>query len=123
MDIVRDDGVLGGEPRIEGTRIGVRHIVGRIVDGEQSPASVAENLGISLAAVHEALSYYGNNTEEIPRLDAENRAAFDRIDGLEPNPDESFSGDEREAVHEEMISSGVTTTEDEIDDVLYRNPD
>ncbi|MFC5367925.1 DUF433 domain-containing protein [Salinirubrum litoreum] len=123
MSIVRDDGVLGGEPRIDGTRIGVRHIVGRIVDGEQSPASVADNLEISLAAVHEALSYYEDNTEEIRALEAESRAAFDRIDGLEPKPNDQSAGDEREACHEGMVSSGVTMTEDDIDDVLYGDSD
>jgi uncharacterized protein (DUF433 family) len=119
MTIVRDDGVLGGEPRIDGTRIGVRHVVGRIVDGEQSPTSVADDLDLPLAAVHEASSYYEDNTEEIRALEAERRGTSDRLPGSKPNPDSQFSADEQEIYHEEIVSSGVTTTEDDIDDVLY----
>ena len=65
MAIVRDEGVLGGEPRIEGTRVGVRHVAGRVIDAGQSPASVADQLDVSLGAVYEALAYYYNNPEEM----------------------------------------------------------
>ena len=42
MTISRDTDILGGEPRIDGTRIGVRHIAARVIDADQSPASVAD---------------------------------------------------------------------------------
>jgi uncharacterized protein (DUF433 family) len=58
MSVTRDEDVLGGEPRIDGTRIGVRHITERVIDTGQSPAHVADQFDIPLADVYEALSYY-----------------------------------------------------------------
>lgn len=48
MTIVRDDGVLGGEPRIEGTRVGARHVAAGVIDRGQSPAAVAFDEGVVL---------------------------------------------------------------------------
>jgi uncharacterized protein (DUF433 family) len=50
MAITRND-VIGGEPRIDGTRIGVRHVVTRVIDSGQSPAHVADQLDVSLPDV------------------------------------------------------------------------
>jgi len=86
MAIVRDEGVLGGEPRIEGTRVGVRHVAGRVIDAGQSPASVADQLDVSLGAVYEALAYYYDNIEEIRSFERANARARDRVHdaGLQP---------------------------------------
>jgi uncharacterized protein (DUF433 family) len=65
MTVTRDEDILGGEPRIDKTRVGVRHVAARIVDSSQSPAYVADQLDISLAAVYEALAYYYDNVEEM----------------------------------------------------------
>jgi uncharacterized protein (DUF433 family) len=79
MSITRDEDVLGGEPRIEGTRVGVRHIAARVVDGGQSPAHVADQLDLSLAAVYEALSYYYEHIDEMREFEGENGDAFERV--------------------------------------------
>jgi uncharacterized protein (DUF433 family) len=79
MAITRDDDILGGEPRIEGTRIGVRHVAARAVEGGQTPAHVADQLDITLAAVYEALSYYYANLDEIRAIEAANDEAVERI--------------------------------------------
>lgn len=79
MTIVRDEDVLGGEPRVEGTRVGVRHVAALAVDGGRSPAYVADQFDLSLAEVHQALSYYYDNLEEMRELERETDAAFDRI--------------------------------------------
>jgi uncharacterized protein (DUF433 family) len=79
MGIARNDDILGGEPRIEGTRIGVRHVAARVVDGGQTPAHVADQLDITLAAVYEALSYYYANLDEIRAFEDANDEAFDRL--------------------------------------------
>lgn len=63
MAITTDEDVLGGEPRIEGTRIGVRHVATRMVDSGQLPADVADQLDLTLAAVSEAMSYYDDHIE------------------------------------------------------------
>jgi uncharacterized protein (DUF433 family) len=86
MSLTRDDDVIGGEPRIADTRIGVRHIAARVIDGGQSPAHVADQLDVSLADVYEALSYYYAHIDEMCDLAAENKAAFERVreSALEP---------------------------------------
>ena len=78
MSITRDDDVLGGEPRVDGTRVGVRHVATRVIDSGQSPALVADQLDVSLAAVYESLSYYYAHINEMRELEAENDAAFER---------------------------------------------
>jgi uncharacterized protein (DUF433 family) len=86
MAIVRDEAVLGGEPRIEGTRVGVRHVAGRVIDAGQTPAYVADQLDVSLGAVYEALAYYYDNIEEIRSFEQANARARDRVHdaGLQP---------------------------------------
>jgi uncharacterized protein (DUF433 family) len=78
MTIARDEHVLGGEPRIDGTRIGVRHVAARVVDSGQSPAHVADQLNVPLADVYEALSYYYAHIDEMREFEAENESAFER---------------------------------------------
>jgi uncharacterized protein (DUF433 family) len=79
MSITQDKDILGGEPRIDGTRIGVRHIAARVIDSGQSPALVADQLDVSLANVYEALSYYYAHIDEMRELDQENEAAFEQV--------------------------------------------
>lgn len=79
MTIARDDGVLGGEPRIDGTRVAVRHVGAMAVDRGRSPAHVADQLDLSLSQVYEALSYYYANVEEMRTLDRENADAIERV--------------------------------------------
>ncbi|WP_178917817.1 DUF433 domain-containing protein [Natronomonas gomsonensis] len=79
MSITQDKDVLGGEPRIAGTRIGVRHIAPRVIDSGQSPALVADQLDVSLGSVYKALSYYYAHIDELRKLEQENEAAFERV--------------------------------------------
>lgn len=79
MSITRDEDVLGGEPRIDDTRIGVRHVAARVIDSGQSAAHVADQLDVSLADVYESLSYYYAHIDEMRELEAENAAAFERV--------------------------------------------
>lgn len=79
MSLIRDEDVLGGEPLIEGTRIGVRHVAARVIDSGQAPAHVADQLDVSLADVYESLSYYYAHIDEMRELEAENEAAFERV--------------------------------------------
>jgi uncharacterized protein (DUF433 family) len=89
MGIARDDAVLGGEPRIEGTRIGVRHVAARAIDGGQTPARVADQLDISLASVYEALSYDDANLDEIRAVEDATDEAVERIRESSLTPSES----------------------------------
>ncbi|MCQ3931835.1 MAG: hypothetical protein DPW16_15390 [Chloroflexi bacterium] len=59
--------VLGGKPRIAGTRIRVQDIVGYHLLGGWSVERVAEELNITPAEIHAALSYYYSHHDEIDR--------------------------------------------------------
>lgn len=65
MPIVETEGVLGGKPRLEGRRISVIQIAELVLDHGDDPATVADQLDISLAEVHEALAYYYENPNEM----------------------------------------------------------
>ena len=65
--IVRTPGTVGGEPRIDSTRIRVSDIVARQREG-RSPAEIASDLcypHLSLAQVYSALAYYEDHRDEI----------------------------------------------------------
>jgi uncharacterized protein (DUF433 family) len=62
--IVRDSTLYGGEPIVEGTRTGVRHIVLQFQSG-RDPEEIASIHRLSLAQVYDALSYYYDNDGEI----------------------------------------------------------
>ena len=89
MMITRDHDVLGGEPRIDETRVGVRHVAARVIDAGQSPAYVADQLDLSLASVYEALSYYYDHIEEIREVERENEDAFERVRETSLKPKET----------------------------------
>ncbi len=71
--IVRVDGVLGGQPIIEGTRIAVWHIVGYYYKVGMSVEDIlAEWDYLQPAQIFSALAYYHDNKAEIDVIRAEN---------------------------------------------------
>lgn len=63
--IVRSADIRGGRPRIAGTGVTVRRVVGWYKLGLR-PEEIAERVGhLSLAQVHAALTYYHANPDEI----------------------------------------------------------
>ncbi len=62
--IVRDSTIYGGEPIVEGTRTGVRHIILLFQSG-QDPEEIAVGQHLSLAQVYDAISYFYDHEEEI----------------------------------------------------------
>lgn len=69
--IVTTEGILGGEPRISNTRVGVHDVYALAIDGSHSPVDVADQLDISLGAVHTALAYYYEHPAEMRALEQE----------------------------------------------------
>jgi uncharacterized protein (DUF433 family) len=67
-EIVSTDDTLGGAPRIEGRRIGVHHVVGRVIDGDVTPAQVAADYDLAIADVYRALTYYYDHPDEIREI-------------------------------------------------------
>ena len=63
--IVRSDSIRGGRPRIAGTGVTVRRIVGWYKQGLTPEEIITELPHLSLAQVYAALTYYHANREEI----------------------------------------------------------
>jgi uncharacterized protein (DUF433 family) len=78
--IVRSPEIRDGRPRIAGTGVTVRRIVGWYKLG-LSPEEIADKFGhLTLAQVHAALTYYHANREEIEADIAEEASATDRLE-------------------------------------------
>ncbi|PSP91817.1 hypothetical protein BRC78_03820 [Halobacteriales archaeon QH_8_68_33] len=75
-DIVRTDGVLGGEPRLDGHRISVLQVADMVLEAGHQPEYVADQLDISLAEVHSALAYYYEYPGEMDEI----RERHDRLE-------------------------------------------
>ena len=63
--IVRSDDIRGGRPRVAGTGVTVRRIVGWYKQGLTPEEIITELPHLSLAQVYAALTYYHANREEI----------------------------------------------------------
>ena len=68
VSIERTDDVLGGEPRIAGTRVGVLDIYELVTGGGYTPEDVADQLDLSLAQIYAALAHYHEHSEEMREL-------------------------------------------------------
>lgn len=66
-EIVETEGVMGGQPRIEGRRISVLQIVEWIHEEGMQPETVATEFDLDLADVYRALAYYYDNIDEMDR--------------------------------------------------------
>jgi uncharacterized protein (DUF433 family) len=62
--IIRDTNIYEGEPIVEGTRTGVRHVILLFQSGKD-PEEIASIHRLSLARVYDALSFYYDNDVEI----------------------------------------------------------
>lgn len=63
--IVRKSGVCGGSPIIDGSRITVRLIAQLVKTGTSAEEILASYPHLSLARIHDAISYYFDHREEI----------------------------------------------------------
>ena len=86
-EIVSTEGVMGGQPRIEGRRISVVQIVEWIHEEGMEPETVATEFDLDLADVYRALAYYSDNVEELQsdreRRERRRRESRER----QPSPD------------------------------------
>jgi uncharacterized protein (DUF433 family) len=73
MSIVETEDTLGGEPRLEGRRISVMQVAEMYIDGGMSPENVADQLGVGLDEVHEALAYYYKHPDKIDEIRRKHR--------------------------------------------------
>jgi len=77
--IVKTPGVLGGDPRIAGHRIGVSDIAVLHVHLDTPPEEIARIYNLSMAEIYAALAYYYDHREEIEAIIAENQRLGDAI--------------------------------------------
>ena len=89
-EIVQTEGVMGGQPRIDGRRISVLQVVEWIHEEGMEPETVAAEFDLDLADVYRVLTYYYDNLDEMDRWrtrrDERRRESRDE----QPTP-ESFS--------------------------------
>jgi len=76
--ITKDIKICGGEPIIKGTRISVRLVAEYENAGKNADEIVAMYPHITHAQVHDALSYYYDNKEDIDRFIEENSEEYMR---------------------------------------------
>lgn len=88
-EIVKTGDVLGGDPRIEGHRIGVLAIYQRHVEGDETPEEIASGYGISIGEVHAALAYAFSNPDEMRELEARNERLSSEVTGNRVIPDDA----------------------------------
>lgn len=77
--IERSDDILGGEPCVGGTRVGVLDIYELVIGGGYSPADIADQLELSLAEVYAALAYYHEHPVEMRELKQERDATKSQL--------------------------------------------
>jgi uncharacterized protein (DUF433 family) len=78
--IVRNPGILGGEPTVAGTRVPVRSIVVSHRRYGGDVAQVAEAFAVERSAVQAALRFYEQHRVEIDELIHQNEAAANSAD-------------------------------------------
>lgn len=78
--IVQTPEMRGGRPRIAGTGVTVRRIVGWYKLGLTAEEIVVEIPHLTLAQVHAALAYYHANREEIEQDIAEEEAVAEQLE-------------------------------------------
>ncbi|WP_321167917.1 DUF433 domain-containing protein [Halobaculum saliterrae] len=66
--IVRTEDVLGGDPRIDGTRISVLFVYERVEGRGLEPRAVADRHDLDVADVYRALAYYHEHPSEMAAI-------------------------------------------------------
>jgi uncharacterized protein (DUF433 family) len=87
-EIVSTDDTLGGEPRIDGRRIGVLHIAARVIDKGERPEAVAADYELDLADVYHALAYYYDHPQEMQHWREQKREAGRRAQQRQLDPEQ-----------------------------------
>lgn len=70
--VVRVDGVCGGRPTIEGTRISIDAVAQLLADGLTAEEIIELYPSLNQALVHDAISHYHDHKAEIDRSIADN---------------------------------------------------
>lgn len=77
-EIVRDEDTMGGEPRVEGTRVTVLQISTLVEDRGLSAQTVADRYDLDVADIYRALTYYHENPSVIAEVRRERESAEEK---------------------------------------------
>ena len=77
--VVKSPDVLGGRPRLAGTRLSVQRVAGWYKHGLNAE-EICDRIGtVTLAQVYAALTYYHSNRQEIEGYLADEKAEYERL--------------------------------------------
>ena len=79
IPIVSTPDVLGGKPRVEGTRVGVHQIGGLVREQGWALDTVAAEFGLSTNEIEAALEYYDSHLEEMTAIQADARKTYEQL--------------------------------------------
>jgi len=88
MPVVKTEGTLGGEPRLEGRRVSIMQIAKMIIDSGKSPENVADQLNLGLDEVHEALAYYYRHPDEMKEIRERHRELEEELKEKSNSPEQ-----------------------------------
>lgn len=86
VTVVRTDGVLGGEPRLEGRRISVLQVAERVERHDEPVERVAERLGVRPEEVRDALAYYRDHPAEMEAVRRRHEEIEAELDEVATSP-------------------------------------
>jgi uncharacterized protein (DUF433 family) len=79
IPMVSTPDVLGGKPRIEGTRVGVQQLGALVHEHGWSTTAVADEFDLTADEIDAALEYYDANPEEMAAIADKAAATRDRL--------------------------------------------
>jgi len=79
IPVVSTPNVLGGKPRVEGTRVGVHQIGLLVREHGWSPAAIAEAFDLTPDEFDAALTYYEANPQEMDAITTEANQFRERL--------------------------------------------
>ena len=85
IKIVSSEDKLGGEPRLEGTRVGVSHVAQYYEKG-WNVEKISRELNLKPLQVIKALEYYYKNSEEIRQVIKDRKTDSKKIDSSAASP-------------------------------------
>lgn len=85
--IVSEEGVIGGQPRIEGRRISVLQVVEWVHEEGMAPETVAAEFDLDMADIYRALAYYYDHTDEMAEWRARRDERIRESRERQPEPD------------------------------------
>lgn len=76
--IVKTPDVLGGKPRIDGTRLSVYFVREKVEGAGLDPETFAAKFDVDVADVYRALAYFHDHPEEMAEIERRRREMLER---------------------------------------------